>query len=365
MPTVFALFSGFFVGALFLILTGYDPIRSYAAMLEGVFSRPKYLIQVISKSAPLALTGLSVAFAFKCGLFNIGSEGQYTIGVIVATLLGTKLSLPFGVHFIVIMLAGMIFAGIWGAIVGFLKVKFGINEVVTAIMLNWIALHLHRYVFSFPWLLVKNIDASQEIKETARSAILHGFIATPKGQTLAAKNAFLADILKTDLNFGIFLAIGAAFAIHHLLNSTTKGFELRAMGINQEASRFAGMNIKRNVILSMFISGAISGLAGVIQLTGFGPFRMTNLAAFEGYGLEGIYIALVANCSPIGCIASGLFFSAIKCGSALMQIEVGTPREIIKIITGLIIFFIAIPFAYKLIASKIQKTKKDTINHDE
>jgi simple sugar transport system permease protein len=333
-------------------------------MIEGIFSRPKYMVQVIIKSTPLILTGLSVAFAFKCGLFNIGAEGQYIIGVMTATLVGTQLSLPPVVHFVVLLLLAAGTAGVWGAIAGFLKVKLGINEVVTSIMLNWIAFYLYRYIFAMPWLHVKELDASLAIQETGRSTILQGFKNTAGGRAIMANSPALSDILKTDLNFGIFVAILVIIFISYLLNKTTRGFELRAMGINQETSRFVGMNVSWNMTLAMFIAGAVAGLAGILQVTGIYPYRMTNLAGFEGFGNEGIYIALVENCSPIGCLFSGLFFSAIKCGSTTMQSKVGTPSEIIKIITGLVIFFIAISFAYKLLIAKMKQKKESGCKSD-
>ncbi|GHU85240.1 ABC transporter permease [Clostridia bacterium] len=364
-PIACALIGGFFVGGIFLAICGYNPISSYAAMIDGIFARPKYIAQVIIKSTPLILTGLSVAFAFKCGLFNIGAEGQYMIGVLVATLVGAKLSLPPVIHFVVSLLVAVVAAGMWGAIAGFLKVKFGINEVVTSIMLNWIAFYLYRYIFAMPWLHVKELDASLAIQETGRSTILQGFKNTAKGKAIIADNSVFSDILRSDPNWGFFIAILMVIFIYYLLSKTTKGFELRAMGINQETSRFVGMNVSRNMTLAMFIAGAIAGLAGVLQVTGVPPYRMNNLAGFEGYGNEGIYIALVANCSPIGCLFSGLFFSAIKCGSTTMQSKVGTPSEIIKIITGLIIFFIAISFAYKLVVAKMKQKKECRCKDDD
>ncbi|MDR1260643.1 MAG: ABC transporter permease [Oscillospiraceae bacterium] len=362
-PFFFALLGGFFVGGLCLICCGYDPINSYLAMLEGIFAKPKYMVQVIVKSAPLILTGLSVALAFKSGLFNIGAEGQYMVGLLVAALMGIKLSLPPVIHFLALFIAAVIAAGVWGAVAGFLKAKFGINEVVISIMLNWIAFYLHKYIFAQPWLLVRNLDASLPIRETARISIFQKFKETAQWKGMIAKNPLFSDIFKTDLNIGIFVALLAVILIHYFLNKTTRGFEFKTMGINHETASFVGMNVKRNTVLSMFIAGAISGAAGAIQITGVSPYRMTNLAGFEGYGNEGIYIALVANCSPIGCLFSGLFFSAIKCGSSLMQIKVGTPREIIKIITGVIIFFIAVPFLHKLILNYLQKKKENKLEN--
>lgn len=352
----FAIIFSFFVSGLFLYFCGYNPFKSFDALLKGIFSKPKYIAQVIIESTPIILTGLSVAFAFKCGLFNIGAEGQYIIGTITATILGTQIKLPPIIHFLFILIISIVTSGIWGAIVGFLKARFGINEVITSIMLNWIAFYLYKYIFSWPCLLVRDLDTSVEIVESARGTIFNKFASSPHGQEIIKNNYFLSDIFKTDLNCGIFIAVIVIFIINYLLYKTTKGFELRAVGLNQEASKFVGINVNRNIILSMFISGAIAGLAGALQLTCIRPYKMLNLAAFEGYGNEGIYVALVANCSPIGCLFSGLFFGAIKSGCSFMQVKMGTPREIIKIIMGLIVLLISVLLAYRKLIAKIIKS---------
>lgn len=332
---LFAIILGFFVGGIFLYCCNYNPIASYGALLRGAFSKPKYILDVFIQSTPIILTGLSVAFAFKSGLFNIGAEGQYIMGVVVATILGTQTQLPPVIHFLFILIMAMLISGLWGAIAGFLKVKFGINEVVTSIMLNWIAFYFYRYIFAKPWLKVRGLDASKAICESARGTLF-----------------------KTDLNISFFIAIIAVLAIYYLHYKTTKGFEFRTVGQNPEAARFVGINVKNNTTLSMFIAGAIAGLSGALRLT-CSEFRMPNLAEFEGYGLKGIYVALVANCSPIGCVFSGLFFSAIRYGSISMQTDVKTPCEIINILTGLIVFFISISIVYRRLIAKISKIRQE------
>lgn len=335
---LFAIILGFFVGGIFLYCCNYNPIASYGALFRGAFSKPKYILDVFIQSTPIILTGLSVAFAFKSGLFNIGAEGQYIMGVVVATILGTQIKLPPVIHFLFILFMAMLVSGLWGAIAGFLKAKFGINEVVTSIMLNWIAFYFYRYILFKPWMHERKLDASKAICESARGALFN-----------------------TNLNIGFFVAVIAVLAVHYLLYKTTKGFEFRTVGQNPEAARFVGINVKSNTIMSMFIAGAIAGLSGALRLTCVG-FRMTNLAEFEGYGLEGIYVALVADCSPIGCIFSGLFFSAIRCGSILMQVDAKTPREIINIITGLIVFFISISVVYRRLIAKISRVRQEKIH---
>lgn len=354
---ILSIIIGFIVGGVILALTGFDPFQSYIALINGIFSRPKYISQVIIKSTPLILTGLSVAFAFKTGLFNIGAEGQYIIGTIIAVLVGYLLDLPPVVHFFVVIILASIISGLWGSIVGFLKAKFGIHEVITSIMFNWVAFYLNNYMVSLKWLRKPGADSSYPIKESAWNVVLNAYKTSSLGkEKLLNSNSVMSEILlKTDVNYGIFIAILVAFLVWILLKYTKKGFEFRAVGFNADASKFVGMNIKKTVVLSMFISGAIAGLAGALQITGTMPHRIGLLAAQEGYGFDGISVALIACSSPIGCIFSGLLFSALKYGGSSIQSQIGAPSEIINIVIGTIIFIISMSSIFKVLAGYIDK----------
>lgn len=353
---IISIFCGFIVGAVVLVVAGYNPIEAYAAMFRGIFSKPKYLAQVIIKSTPLILTGLSVAFAFKTGLFNIGAEGQYLIGSMTAVLVGTQLQLPPVIHFFVVILIAALVAGLWGALSGFLKSRFGIHEVITCIMLNWIALYLNNYMLNLPWLKKPGSESSYEISQNAWSVVMQNFKTSPEGREYLMSNPILADtILKTDLNYGILVAVIVVVLVWFVLNRTSKGFELRSVGFNPDASKFAGIDVKKNIILSMFIAGALAGLAGALQITGVMPHRITLLAAHEGFGFDGITVALIANNSPIGCIFAGLLFGALKFGSTSIQSVVGAPSEIINIVIGTIVFFIAMSSVFRMIADYMAK----------
>lgn len=353
---VISIFLGFVVGAVVLSIAGYNPVEAYAAMFRGIFSKPKYMAQVVIKSTPLILTGLSVAFAFKTGLFNIGAEGQYIIGSVAAVLVGAKLNLPPVIHFMAVVLAAMLAAGLWGCFSGFLKAKFGINEVITCIMLNWIALYFNNFMIQMPWLKKPGSEASYEVQRSAWSMVLGNYKATEEGRQALLSNPTVADVvLKTDLNYGILFAIVAAVAVWFILNRTCKGFELRSVGFNSDAARFAGVNVNRNIMHSMFIAGALAGLAGALQMTGVMPHRISMLAAQEGYGFDGISVALIANSSPIGCIFSGLLFGGLKYGGSAIQSTTGAPSEVINIVIGTIVFFIAMSTMFRILADKLEK----------
>ncbi|MBP0979537.1 MAG: ABC transporter permease [Oscillospiraceae bacterium] len=351
---------GFLIGGVILTLAGFDPFRAYLALFNGIFSKPKYISQVIIKSTPLILTGLSVAFAFKTGLFNIGAEGQYIIGTIVAVLTGLFLNLPPVIHFFVVIIIASLAAGVWGGIIGLLKAKFGINEVITSIMFNWIAFYLNNYMVSLPWLRKPGADSSFPIKESAWNVVLNSYKTSESGRkALQNSSSPISEmLLKTDMNYGILIAILICLLIFILLKYTKLGFEFRAVGANKDTSEFVGINIKKNIILSMFVSGAIAGIAGALQITGTMPHRIGLLSAQEGYGFDGMSVALIACSSPIGCIFSGLFLGALKYGGGAIQSQVGAPSEIINIVIGVIMFIVAMSSVFKIISGYISKKNK-------
>ncbi len=347
---------GFLVGAVILMVAGYNPATAYGAMLRGIFSKPKYLAQVVIRSTPIILTGLSVAFAFQTGLFNIGAEGQFIMGTIAAVLVGYKVPLPPVIHFIAVVAAAMIAAGLWGAIVGFLKAKFGIHEVITSIMLNWIALYLNNFTVTLPWMKKPGSESTYEVLTSSWIVVLNNWKTSPEGREKLMQHPVLADVfIRTDFNYGILIAIVVVAIVWFILNRTTKGFELRAVGFNKDASQFAGIDVKKNIIISMAIAGAISGIAGALFITGAMPHRISVLSAMQNYGFDGISVALIANSSPFGVILSGLLFGGLKYGGASIQSEVGAPSEIINIVIGVIVFFVAMSSIFRMIADYLER----------
>ncbi|MDL2293150.1 ABC transporter permease [Ruminococcaceae bacterium OttesenSCG-928-D13] len=349
---------GFLIGTVILLVAGFNPGSAYAAMFRGIFSKPKYISQVIINATPLILTALSVSFAAKTGLFNIGAEGQYIMGTLAAALIGYYVQLPPVIHPIFILLCAMLFGGLWGALAGWLKTKFGIHEVISTIMLNWIALYLNNYILSLPGVKKQGAQASNEILTSARTSILWDWKRSDAGKAWVAEHPVLGDILKTDLHWGILIALVAAVVIWFFLKHTTKGYAMRAVGQNPNASRFAGINVNRNTVQAMFIAGALAALGGAVQIMGTNSFRISVLPSHEGYGWDGLSVSLLAGSNPLGCILSALMFAALKYGSSTMQGDVGAPSEIINIMIGVIVLCIALSSIYPMIADSLKRREE-------
>ena len=331
---------GLLVGAIVLIISGNDPLTAYGAMIEGIIGKPKYIAWTIIKATPYILTGLSIAFAFKTGLFNIGAEGQFIIGALTATILGYALHLPAIIHIPLTMIVAGLAGGLWGAIAGFLKAKFGINEVIATIMLNWIAFYTSNLMVSNSFLSIPNSEASVSINDSASISInwMKGLVGPA-----------------TSVNWGIIISIVLVFVIWFVLTKTTLGFELRAVGHNKDAAEYAGIDVRKSILKSMAIAGMLAGIAGAIQVMGV-THNITVLAAQEGYGFDGIAVALIANSNPIGVIFSGLLFGAFKYGGIKMQ-SVGAPSEVINIVIGSIVYFIALSNGLRMLYLKMKQKK--------
>lgn len=356
--TLIAIVLGFVVAAIVLAAAGYNPFESFAALFEGVFSKPKYISNTLIKSAPIILTGISVAFAFKTGMFNIGAEGQYIAGTVFAVIVGSTLDLPAVVQIPVVILAGIAGGALIGFITGFLKAKFGIHEVITSIMLNWIMLYVNNYVVASDMFHRENSTSSVPVNESSYTMILPEWKLSDEGLETLENIPWLYDFLvKTDVNIAFLAAVAVAIIAWYILYRSKLGYQLRAVGFNADAAEFAGMPVQRNTILAMVISGGISGLAGVLQITGISPHSISTLAAFENYGFNGFSVALIANCSPIGCIFAGLLFGGLLYGGQSIQLSVGAPSEVIDIMIGTIVFFVAIARIFTLLADKIGKNR--------
>lgn len=355
-PTIIAILFGFFVSAIVLLAAGYNPMEAFAALFKGIFSRPKYISNVIIKATPIILTGLSVAFAFKTGLFNIGAEGQYIAGTIAAVCVGVKLDLAPILQVPIVVLSGVLAGAIFGIIVGYLKAKFGIHEVITSIMLNWIALYLSNFVVNTSMYHQPNSTSSYAVNDSSFTMLLPEWKVSDAGTAALKSQKWLSEMmLKTDVNFGILVAIILAVVVWFLLYKTTKGYELRAVGFNRDAAEFAGINVNRNITQAMLIAGALAGLAGALAITGTSPHKISTMAAFENNGFNGLSVALIAGSSPIGCIFAGLLFGGLLYGGQSIQQDVGAPTEIINIMIGTIVFFVALAKVVPMLADKLEK----------
>jgi general nucleoside transport system permease protein len=278
------------------------------------------LSETIVTATPLIFVGLSVALGFRAGLFNIGAEGQMTAGAIVAAAAGISLSwLPGALHLALMVMAGLAGGAVWGAIPGFLKAKTGAHEVITTIMLNFVAVSLTLYLLSTA--LYK--QQAEPISKPVQVAFPHLFGANLR------------------VHVGIFLALGIAVLIAWLLNRTTIGFEFRAVGANPDAARAAGMNPARTTILVMALAGGLAGLAGANQLGGVTPSLIPGFAS--GLGFDAIALALLGRGTPAGVVLAAILFGILRAGGRTMQATTQTPIDIIVVIQALVIAFVAAP----------------------
>lgn len=334
--TLIAIITGFIVGAVLLAAIGISPVAAYGKLVDGVFGKPKYIAWSIVYAAPLILTGLSVAFSFKTGVFNIGAEGQFVVGSMAACIVATCIKLPPVLHVAACMLAAMVAGALWGTFVAILKVKKGINEVLSYIMFNWIAYYLSNYLVNTDWLHNEgNAEATRDILKSA-SIVCPSFIT----DWIDCKNT----------NWGIVIAVAAAVVVWFIITKTTLGFQLRAVGYNKNAAEYGGINSNAAVMKAMAISGAMAGLGGMVQLCGMG-FRISQFAGQEGFGFEGITVALIASSNPIGCIFSGIFYGMMKYGGTKLTL-INAPSEVIDIIMGVIVLFIAISHVFRYFLNK-------------
>lgn len=323
----------FLVVSVIMMMTGLSPLKALNSIFRGFTGidlerlgtpagfNSRIFGEFFVSTMPVMLTGLSVAFAFRTGLFNIGAEGQLMAGAYAAIAVGLLIEAPKIIHLPLAILAALVAGALWGAIPGLLKAKFKVNEVVVCIMLNYVALHLTNYgLKSLPG---ANANQTPPIHETA-----------------SLSSDFLRSITSNSrLNWGFVIVILAVIAFYYIIEKTKFGYELRAVGFNKEAARYAGMKVDRNIVLSMMISGAFSGLAGaVVSLGTFGFGRILTEA--EGYGFDGIAVSLIGGNSAIGTVFGGFIFGGLENASRILQLN-RIPLEIAMIISALIVLFIA------------------------
>lgn len=337
--SVLAIILGFLAGLLILLITGLNPLDMFIAMGRGVFGitdagfNIRYIGEFLVTVMPITLTGLSVAFAFQAGLFNIGAEGQMIVGGYAAVFVALVVKLPIGLHVVVAVLAAAVAGALWGFVPGLLKAKFNINEVVVTIMMNYTAMYTTNY-------LLKLIPGSS-LTKTADIP-----------QSASLSSSFLSSLTnQSRLNWGIIIVILAIIIFKIIMEKTTFGYELRAVGANRDASRYAGMKVSRNIILSMSIAGAFAGLAGAVMTLGtFGFGRV--LTSFDGYGSDGIAVALIGGNTALGSLFGGVLLGALQSAQTIMQVY-GIPKEIAVIVSAMIIVLIAMKNGLKDILKRI------------
>jgi simple sugar transport system permease protein len=297
----------------------YDNRLAKSNFFEGFYP----FFETLVTATPLILTGLSVALAFKSGLFNIGAQGQFIFGAIGASYVGFRFDLPVGVHIFAAALAGVVLAAIWGGIVGFLKAKTGAHEVILTIMLNYIAGYFILWLLKTKAFLRQGrIDPiAPEVAESARLPLLAGE--------------------NFRIHAGIFIALAAALFVWWLLTKTTIGYKFRAVGANSQAARTAGISVPFVITATMMICGALAGLGGAVHVLGSEHALNTDVAG--SFGFDAITVALLGRAQPLGTVFAALLFGALHTGGRMMQSNTGVPLDIVVVTQGLIVLFIAAP----------------------
>ncbi|UOQ43000.1 ABC transporter permease [Halobacillus salinarum] len=330
---------GLIFGAVIMLAFGYNPIKGYGALWSGAFGDLYFFGETLRQVTPYILSGLAVAFALRSGLLNIGVEGQVFVGWLASVWVGVTFDFPMIIHLPLAVLAGACAGAFWGFIPGILKAKLGVHEVIVTIMMNYIALYSSNS-------LVRNVitdgeDQTEHIKASASLA----------SDWLAGMTYF------SRLHYGILIALFMAAVMWFVLNKTTTGFELRSVGFNQNASKYAGMSVSRNIVLAMVISGAFAGLAGTME--GLGTFGyMSVKSGFTNIGFDGIAVALLGANSAVGVVLAALLFGTLKIGALNMPTEAGVPTELVEIVIALIIFFVASSYVIRWAILRFKKEGK-------
>lgn len=310
----------FTAGAILLWIFQEDWFVVYSTLLKGAFGSQRSIAETLLASTPLIFGGLAVAVGFRCGLFNMGVEGQILLGALVATYFGYAISLPAFIHLPLCLLAGAAMGGLWGSIPGYLKARYKIHEVITTIMLNYVAAAIATYM----------VTVGGPMKQSGQLP------TTP----LVLNTAKLARIMPpTRLSAGILLALVMAVLVYVFLFRTRMGYKLRTVGFSPDAAEYVGISRQRYTVLAMVISGALGGLAGAVEILGL---HYSFYADFSpGYGWDAIAVALLGMLHPLGVVAAAFLLGALHSGSTALQAVANVSRDVVSILSALIIFFMA------------------------
>lgn len=318
-----AILLSFLLVAVIMIILGYDPFKAYAALFEGAFGSSYSLSLTLSRSVPLIFVGLAVGFALQGGLFNIGGEGQIYIGGFVAAIVGLLLphSIPIIIALPFAVLCGMAGGFLWGGTIGLIKAKLNINEVIVAIMMNYIAQLITSFFVNGPFMAVKSM--------------------TPQTSILPVNLQLSKIIPNTQLTTSLYIALIMCVLYGFIFKRTVFGFEVKAMGNNIHAAAMGGIHVARNTVLIMAFSGALAAMAGIFEV--FGTYGRFIDGFSSGIGFTGIAIAFIGQSTPVGIVLAALLFGSLQAGSMQMSMMAGISANIDKVIQGLVIILIATP----------------------
>lgn len=330
---------GFVVAGIVVAVTGADPVAALTALFQGAFTNHDAFAETLVSTIPYIFLGLALALGFKAGLFNIGAEGQFYVGGLTGVFVAYSIrGLPGLIEIPLALLAGMVGGFVWSGIAGALKARFGAHEVITTIMLNYVAFLLANYLIDGGLMLAKHVSTPRtpDIDPNAQLPIL---------------------IPNTRLHFGLILALLAVPAVWFLIERTTVGFQLRSVGFNPTAARANGMSVGRLLVLSMGISGALAGLAGIVEILGLAHHMTDTVAA--GYGFDAIAVALLARSNPWAVLPSAFLFGALHNGASFMQLQTQVSSDLVSIVQAMVIIFVAAPvivrWLFRLRARPVQE----------
>ena len=314
---VLAILVAMLIGSIVMLVSGFNPVQAYTVLFQGAFGTIPQFAETLNTATPLLLIGLGIAVAFRAGAFNIGGVGQEYLGALAAVIVGGKFTgIPGPLHLLLATLAGMIAGGLWAAPAAFLKVRFGINEVITTILLNYIGIYLIDFMIAGP------IQAP-------------GFNAAPTSFAVQTGATYPNLVPGSDLNASFILTVLVMVAVFIMMRYTTFGHRIRMVGLNREAARHAGVHVDRVFLLTFFMSGALAGLAGAAEILGYRYQLITGFAPSTGY--DAIAVALLGALNPLGVGLSAVFFGALANGASAMEAIAQLPSQLADIVRTLAI----------------------------
>ena len=328
--SLFAIIVALLIGSILIKLSGFSVIKAYKTLFNGAFGSTYNFAQTLVKTTPLIFTGLAVAIGFQSGLLNIGAEGQLYWGAFFTAVVVIALpSLPAIILIPIGIVVGALAGGAWGAVPGYLKAKTGAHEVVTTIMFNYIA------ILGTTFLIKNYFKEAGPVDQTAK----------------IPKAARLPELIQySKLTWAIFVAIIVVIIINFLLNKTSLGYDIKAVGENASAAEYGGINSNRITVITMMISGAVAGLAGSMIVMGVLHRFITNFS--PGYGFTGIAVAVMGKNRPWGVLLAALLFGALEAGGMSMQLFAKIPKDLMTVVQGLVILFVAAPSLFNIITGR-------------